>query len=191
MISLQKEITMKFYLLLSVVCLSTVLFSCKNDTKKAEPEVITIETTPEKKLHLSSKTEAEFNDLKVAAIYNSYIELKTALVNTNPELSALASTKLLLAYAEAEMMDEGTLAAIESIKTETDVEAQRKAFVVVTNSVETMLEGALKSGTVYKQFCPMAFGNTGAYWLSNSKEIQNPYFGDKMLKCGRVASEIK
>jgi len=191
LISLQKEITMKFYLLLSVVCLSTVLFSCKNDTKKAEPEVITIETTPEKKLHLSSKTEAEFNDLKVAAIYNSYIELKTALVNTNPELSALASTKLLLAYAEAEMMDEGTLAAIESIKTETDVEAQRKAFVVVTNSVETMLEGALKSGTVYKQFCPMAFGNTGAYWLSNSKEIQNPYFGDKMLKCGRVASEIK
>jgi hypothetical protein len=37
----------------------------------------------------------------------------------------------------------------------------------------------------------MAFGNTGAHWLSNTKEIQNPYFGDKMLKCGRVDAEIK
>jgi hypothetical protein len=53
------------------------------------------------------------------------------------------------------------------------------------------MEGALAAGTIYKQYCPMAFSNTGAYWLSESKEIRNPYFGDKMLKCGRIVSEIK
>ncbi|MBT7306171.1 MAG: DUF3347 domain-containing protein, partial [Bacteroidetes bacterium] len=26
--------------------------------------------------------------------------------------------------------------------------------------------------------------------LSNSKEIRNPFFGDKMLKCGRIDKEI-
>jgi hypothetical protein len=36
----------------------------------------------------------------------------------------------------------------------------------------------------------MAFNNTGGYWLSNSKEIRNPFFGDKMLKCGRIEKEI-
>lgn len=35
-------------------------------------------------------------------------------------------------------------------------------------------------------FCPMAFGNKGAYWLQAHKEIKNPYYGPKMLKCGEV-----
>jgi len=36
----------------------------------------------------------------------------------------------------------------------------------------------------YYQYCPMAFDNKGAYWISNETEIRNPYFGEKMLKCG-------
>ncbi|MBD3391520.1 MAG: DUF3347 domain-containing protein, partial [Chitinivibrionales bacterium] len=38
----------------------------------------------------------------------------------------------------------------------------------------------------YLAFCPMAFGNKGAYWLQTGKEIRNPYFGAKMLKCGEI-----
>lgn len=38
----------------------------------------------------------------------------------------------------------------------------------------------------YLAFCPMAFDNKGAYWLQTSKEIQNPYFGKKMLTCGEI-----
>lgn len=34
------------------------------------------------------------------------------------------------------------------------------------------------------QYCPMAFGNKGAYWFSETEEKRNPYFGDMMLKCG-------
>lgn len=44
--------------------------------------------------------------------------------------------------------------------------------------------------TLYRQYCPMAFDNRGAYWLSRNKEIRNPYFGDEMLKCGRTEEEI-
>jgi len=43
---------------------------------------------------------------------------------------------------------------------------------------------------VYKQYCPMAFDGKGAFWLSSSEEIRNPYYGDKMLKCGRVEETI-
>jgi Cu(I)/Ag(I) efflux system membrane fusion protein len=35
----------------------------------------------------------------------------------------------------------------------------------------------------------MAF-DTGAYWISDSKEIRNPYFGDAMLTCGEVKKEL-
>jgi len=187
----EKDCPMKLNYLLYLFYIAFAFVSCKNDAKKTDLEIVTIETTQEKKLYTSSKIEAEFNDPKVAAVYNGYIELKTALVNTNSELAALACDKLMVAYTNSGNANEETAKAIEKIKNDTNVETQREAFVTVTNSVEEMLEGALKSGTIYKQFCPMAFNNTGGYWLSNSKDIQNPYFGDKMLKCGRVASEIK
>jgi hypothetical protein len=45
-------------------------------------------------------------------------------------------------------------------------------------------------GKVYQQFCPMAFDNAGANWLSNDAAIRNPYFGDKMLECGEVKDSI-
>ena len=42
---------------------------------------------------------------------------------------------------------------------------------------------------VYLIFCPMAFENKGGYWLQDSDDIQNPYFGPKMLKCGEMKNE--
>ena len=46
------------------------------------------------------------------------------------------------------------------------------------------------SETVYLQHCPMADDNNGASWLSKEKEIRNPYFGARMLKCGSVEEVI-
>ncbi|MBA4058359.1 MAG: hypothetical protein C0490_26815, partial [Marivirga sp.] len=51
--------------------------------------------------------------------------------------------------------------------------------------------GKLSMGILYLEYCPMANNNEGAYWLSNEKEIKNPYFGDKMLKCGSVKETIQ
>ncbi|NNC61403.1 MAG: DUF3347 domain-containing protein, partial [Eudoraea sp.] len=38
--------------------------------------------------------------------------------------------------------------------------------------------------------CPMANSNKGADWLSSSKEIRNPYYGEAMLTCGSVRGEL-
>jgi hypothetical protein len=52
-------------------------------------------------------------------------------------------------------------------------------------------QDGLSSGELYVAFCPMAFNNKGATWISTSKEIRNPYFGEKMLGCGEVQGTIK
>jgi hypothetical protein len=181
---------MKIKNLSIILLISIVLISCKNDKKQVEPEVVTVETSKEKKEYTSAKMEAEFNDPKIAVIFEEYIQLKTALVNTNSENTAAVAKSLQAKLIAIDASEELTK-TVQSIAESTDVEIQREAFVDLTAGVELMLEGALKAGTVYKQYCPMAFGNTGAHWLSNTKEIQNPYFGDKMLKCGRVDAEIK
>jgi hypothetical protein len=37
----------------------------------------------------------------------------------------------------------------------------------------------------------MVNNNQGAFWLSNEKEIKNPYFGDMMLKCGSIKETLQ
>jgi hypothetical protein len=44
---------------------------------------------------------------------------------------------------------------------------------------------------VYYDYCPMAKNDQGANWLSDVKEIKNPYFGAKMLSCGEVQEMIQ
>jgi len=43
---------------------------------------------------------------------------------------------------------------------------------------------------IYIQFCPMAFKNSGAIWMSSDYDIVNPYFGEVMLTCGVVRDSI-
>lgn len=42
----------------------------------------------------------------------------------------------------------------------------------------------------YVTFCPMAFNNRGASWLAKTEAVFNPYFGQAMLKCGKVTDRI-
>lgn len=66
----------------------------------------------------------------------------------------------------------------------------KEARVNFNSLSELILEAnetyGLANRVVYKDYCPMAFGDEGAYWLSEKKEILNPYFGASMLTCGEV-----
>ena len=182
---------MKKHLMLIAAIGTLAFMSCMNSTKKTEkdPEIITVDVS-EKQTYIAAKTEVKFNDAKVAKVYQSYIELKTALVNSDVNTTAAEASLLKTELANAGA-DEKVLLAAHAIAESTDVEAQREEFVTITQAVEEMLDGAIESGVVYKQYCPMAFNFKGGYWLSNSTEINNPYFGDKMLRCGKVTREIK
>ena len=85
----------------------------------------------------------------------------------------------------------GYVDALAILAVEDDIEGQREAFQAVTDEMTKLAEGNIASGKLFYQFCPMAFNNKGAHWLSNEEEIRNPYFGDKMLKCGMVERDIE
>ncbi len=139
--------------------------------------------------HESGEQEVSLNESKTQALLDAYFALKDALVSTNSE-EAQSSAGIMLASLkesdEAEIWTE-----VEVISNSTDVEEQRTQFKLVSEKVYNYVKES-KSGEIqiYKQFCPMAFDNTGAFWLSNSKEILNPYFGDKMLHCGSVQEKL-
>ncbi|WP_097055696.1 DUF3347 domain-containing protein [Salinimicrobium sediminis] len=132
----------------------------------------------------------EFSNDAVGSAYQHYMHVKTALVNTNAEEAQSGGKMLVEALGKVENSTKATEAA-EKIANSTEINEQRTAFLDLSAGMEEILSGAIASGELYKQYCPMAFDGKGGSWLSASKEIRNPYYGDKMLKCGSVRDTIK
>lgn len=83
-------------------------------------------------------------------------------------------------------------AELTGIAGETELEEKRAGFEMVSDMLYDIVQGTgLKGRTVYRQYCPMAFNDRGAYWLSKSNKPQNPYFGNGMLGCVEVTDSLK
>jgi hypothetical protein len=134
---------------------------------------------------------AVFKDKSLGSAYNSYGKLKDALIASNEEEAKMAAEELQNALAS---VNNGKKALNEAVKvaTASSLEHQRLAFDPLTTEMVALIKGGkLSAGEVYIEYCPMANNNQGGYWLSNEKVIKNPYFGDKMLKCGSVKETIQ
>ncbi len=163
----------------------------KNDEKKNEP------TSP-----IVSKNPEEFNQ-SFEQLLSNYYTLKDALVATDSVKANAAATEL------AEKADKLNIAALKDttgaiqstaksytgtiagssrgLVGEKEMEAKRKEFQMISDAMYDLVRTVhFDKQKIYQQFCPMAFDNAGAAWLSKDEEIKNPYFGSKMLTCGEV-----
>lgn len=180
---------MKHVVYFLILGASLLIFSCKNDTASKEPEVKSppTETT---KIDEGVIEDISFRTKEIMIAFNDYIALKNALVNTNSETALKEAVRLKNSLASVTNVSKKAAIVADEIIQAKDIDEQRMRFSDLTLFIEEMVKGDVLEGAILKQYCPMAFNNRGGYWLSNSKEIRNPYFGDKMLKCGRVAEEI-
>jgi hypothetical protein len=136
-------------------------------------------------------TVATFKDAKLGTAYTLYLKVKDALVASNADDAKKAAGELQKALKEVKGSTDAAAATAKLASTVT-LEEQRELFSTVSNEMATLVKGGqLSAGALYLEYCPMANGNEGAYWLSNEKQIKNPYFGDKMLKCGSVKETIQ
>ena len=69
-----------------------------------------------------------------------------------------------------------------------EMEHQREHFKTLSKDMMDMVAITGTETTLYQQFCPMY--DEGSAWLSMEKEIKNPYYGSKMMACGKVKKEI-
>lgn len=169
------------------VMLITGIVSCTNTDKKVAGNSDSTSVSTEK----VSTTDVELKDTKVQAIYNGYITLKDALVGTRFEEAQKAAAVLKTDLANYKGC-ENTAIIAEKIATAKDIAGQRKDFTSLSSDVIALFKHAdLVKGTIFVQHCPMANNNNGGDWLSTQEKIQNPYYGDEMMECGRVVETIK
>lgn len=133
-------------------------------------------------------------------VVNAYIGLKDALIQSDVEM---ASNKTRVFRTALEAIPENQrqepanywsflYKASEEIIGNTNLEDQRKQFQLVSAKLIEMIKNFDELETIfYVQYCPMADNNRGASWISKEQQILNPYFGDVMLKCGRVEEIIQ
>ena len=67
-----------------------------------------------------------------------------------------------------------------------DIAAQRKEFSALSTNMIALAK-ATKPAKTYVQYCPMK----KASWLSESKDVKNPYYGSEMLTCGSTKEVIE
>lgn len=163
--------------------------SSNNSENKTEPTVNHDHSATEQTQTASAGSPVLKNDM-LNAVYQHYVHLTTALTNSD-----MAEAKIAANAIDAGSKNipgaTGITSSASKITAANDIEKQRAAYYDLTKEMtELIKKEGLSSGELYVSYCPMAFDDKGASWISNSKEIRNPYFGDKMLKCGEVKETI-
>lgn len=146
---------------------------------------------------------AEFQT-QLAAVFDSYVQLQEAFVSsdannvqqkasaTTDALSKVDMTQLTEAAHNDWMSYQPAMKnALQEIQSSENIEAQRKSFSTLSENLYKSVKAfGMGDQQAYYTYCPMAFNDEGAYWLSNTEKIRNPYFGDKMLNCGQVKEKL-
>lgn len=155
----------------------------------------------ENKENVSQRTMiAEAQQSNAKQVVEDYMTLKDALVATDEKAATRAAKKLestlknfnVSSYTPTQQKE-----LKDIIKDATDhaehigkseIVHQREHFKMLSKNITDMVALTGTDTILYKQYCPMYDG--GSVWLSMSKDVKNPYYGRKMLNCGKVQKEI-
>ena len=179
----------------------TTLTACGNNSNT--------EQSTEKKNDSTSQTTPNNTETKkggsVNDVVTGYLDLKNALTNDNGNEAATAAKKITTAIAN---VDESALTddqkkVYDDVKDDikehaehigsngSNIAHQREHFDLLSQDMIDLVKATGSTQTLYRDFCPMYNNKKGAPWLSETKEIKNPYYGKEMPKCGEVKEEIK
>ncbi|MEC4048575.1 DUF3347 domain-containing protein [Flavobacterium sp. SUN046] len=193
-------------IMLSAIVMAFVLVSCNQKSKETE----TIKTVTNEEATKSTETVAKTEIIDTVApvtpsdyandIVICYLNLKNQLAKDDSNGAAekgkmlLASfnrfdTKTLNEKQKKEYLDiaDDAKEHAEHIGANGDkLEHQREHFVLLSKDINDLIKIFGSNRKLYQDYCPMANEGKGAIWISEVKEIKNPYQGSKMLTCGSV-----
>ena len=139
-------------------------------------------------------------------IVNHYLHVKNALASDNGSEAASAAKgmekvmsgldKSLFAADQKKAYDdieEDLKEHAEHIgKNGDNIKHQREHFSMMSEDVYDLVRAFGGGQALYHDHCPMYNrDNGGAMWLSETKDVKNPYFGREMPQCGTVEEVIK
>lgn len=189
--------------IIGIAVFAIYLIGCNNSDDKSTESVSKNSDTSEVKIETNNDKEKV--SVSVKNITEHYLHIKNALANDDGDdaasggkafVAAMAKfDKSLLTSEQKKMYKDIEIDAIEMadhISTNADkIEHQREHFDMLSKDMYDIVKTFGAGQTLYQTHCPMYNDNKGANWLSETKEIKNPYLGKKMPTCGSVKEEVK
>jgi len=137
--------------------------------------------------------------LTLKKMTDAYLNIKNALALKNHNIITSEAALIISQLSDQKNfsadIDQPTLIQLNKVMQE--INATKKIdevygpFAEISDLFYDFLDHyKIKKLTLFRQYCPMAFDNKGAYWLSNTQEIYNPYFGEEMRFCGEVKEQL-
>jgi len=205
---------MKQLFIAALTTLSVITYSCNDHSDHAastpkEEQKATAEPstdTTQVKVITASFTNVDAGVATyVKTLTDDYLQVKNALANGKASEAGDASKKM---YDAMKGFDKSLLTAEQKkvydqneddlrehaehiSKSTSDIEHQRDHFSMMSEDMYSLVKAFGPGKALYHDHCPMAKQGKGAMWLSETKEIKNPYLGEKMPDCGDVEEEIK
>jgi hypothetical protein len=176
------------------------LAACNNETRKNE----TTSAADTMLAAASDTTTKSQQESPIQNILSAYLQLKTALAKDNDKDAGSSGKALEAAFADfdksalpadkAKLYDDIAADAkehAEHIGTNAgNIKHQREHFETLSQDMYDLVKGFGAGQKLYVNHCPMYNENKGANWLTESKEISNPYLGQSMPTCGTVKEEL-
>ena len=196
----------KIFLIL--VTITTAFAACtnsssgKNDNNAVLPVVAIHDTSAIQ----TPVVVADSNSIvSIKEILDKYLQIKNAFVKDNDKAAAAAANEMAKAFANfnttaltaaqlkifADIADDSKEHAEHIGKSAGNIKHQREHFDLLSKDIYQLVKTFGGGQKLYYDHCPMYNDGKGANWLSETKEIANPYFGAAMSGCGVVKEEIK
>jgi len=200
----------------TILAMAFLGFTSCNENKKEESnhDLHSEMSDNETSLNSESHMEINYNEIstpddegnsnkqntQMGQVLSDYMALKDALVATNKDGAAMAGKKLegtlngfnVSSYTSDQQKELTDIISDAKEHAEhiakSEIDHQREHFKTLSNDIIDMVGITGTETKLFQQFCPMY--DKGSSWLSMSKDIKNPYYGSKMLACGRIEKEF-
>ena len=194
-------------IIFGIAITATTLASCNNNSKSTENQNKSSNT--QTMLQTDSATTSSAPDamktVSITSVINQYLQIKNGLANDNGKDAANAGKAFVEAIGKVDngafttdqkkIWDDISADAkemAEHIGENPDkLEHQREHFEMLSKDMYDLVKAFGSGQILYKVFDTMYNNGKGAFWLSETKEIKNPYMGKAMLTSGTIKEEIK
>jgi len=186
-------------IVVALIMSGTILMACNSGNNK--------DSATNKMNHTSAHTNGYVSPFTspVNGILHIYIHMKNDFVNDDDKAAADAGNEMVRVLNN---FDKSVLRDVERKKFEDiaddmkenaehiganagNIKHQREHFDMLSKDMYDMVKAFTAGQEIYVDYCPMYNDNKGAIWLSETKEIKNPYFGKEMNTCGVIKEELK
>lgn len=183
--------------LIYLIALSVIFITACGNNKLADRKV--------KAGIIKTVSDSSANSASTAVLFNLYFKLKNSFVADDDKDAANAAKDMVVAFsafrinslapeqskALSEIVEDATEHVSHISANAGNIIHQREHFDMLSKDMYDLAKVAGSGQVIYVDHCPMYNHNKGALWLSEVKEIRNPYLGKAMPACGKIQEELK